>query len=215
MDRKKGNTIPDKSKDKRVAIVGAGPGGLTAAMILARRGFDVVVCEKEAGVGGRNGELRTGEYGHDIGPTFLMMKFVLDQVFRDAGRKSADYLDFVKLDPMYELGYQDDSMFCTSELDKMRNEVGRVFPGQETGFDRLLVREARRFLAIYPTLQKDFSTLTTFLSPSVLRAVPHLAATKSLYDVLAGYFEPELLRLTSASSRSISACRRGTVPVCS
>ena len=69
---------------KKIAIVGAGPGGLTAAMILAKRGYDVEVFEKEPVVGGRNAELRLGDFRFDIGPTFLMMKFVLDKAFAEA-----------------------------------------------------------------------------------------------------------------------------------
>jgi len=54
-----------------IAIIGAGPGGLTAAMILARRGFKVSVFEKEPEVGGRNAAIREGGFVFDIGPTFL------------------------------------------------------------------------------------------------------------------------------------------------
>ncbi|HEQ78793.1 MAG TPA: FAD-binding protein [Euryarchaeota archaeon] len=63
---------------KRIAIVGAGPGGLTAGMILASKGFDVTIFEKESSVGGRNAEIKLDNYLFDTGPTFLMMKFVLD-----------------------------------------------------------------------------------------------------------------------------------------
>ncbi len=56
---------------KRVAIVGAGPGGLSAAMLLSANGFDVTLYEKQAQVGGRNGKIRRGDYTFDIGPTFL------------------------------------------------------------------------------------------------------------------------------------------------
>ncbi len=46
--------------DRHIAIVGAGPGGLTAAMILAHRGYRVTVLEREAQVGGRNAAIRLG-----------------------------------------------------------------------------------------------------------------------------------------------------------
>ncbi len=53
---------------KKVIIVGAGPGGLTCAMILARRGFSVTVYDKEDRVGGRNAALKIGPYTFDTGP---------------------------------------------------------------------------------------------------------------------------------------------------
>ncbi|HKL21838.1 MAG TPA: FAD-dependent oxidoreductase, partial [Tichowtungia sp.] len=62
---------------KHIAIIGAGPGGLTAAMILANRGFRVSVFEAQERVGGRNGAFKIGPYTFDIGPTFLMLKPIL------------------------------------------------------------------------------------------------------------------------------------------
>jgi phytoene desaturase len=47
-------------------------------------------------------------YRFDIGPTFLMMKSLLDRIFIEAGMNSADYLEFVRLDPMYELRFDDE-----------------------------------------------------------------------------------------------------------
>ena len=64
----------------QVVGVGAGPGGLTAAMVLAHRGFEVHIFEKEAIPGGRNGYIELNGYRFDIGPTFLMMRHVLDGV---------------------------------------------------------------------------------------------------------------------------------------
>jgi phytoene desaturase len=67
-------------KEKQVVIIGAGPGGLTSAMIPAKRGYTVSVFESEPVVGGRNASLKTGPYTFDIGPTFLMMTFILRDV---------------------------------------------------------------------------------------------------------------------------------------
>ena len=65
---------------RRVIIIGAGPGGLTAGMLLASKGFEVQVFEKQDYIGGRNGPLKMNGYSFDIGPTFLMMKFILARV---------------------------------------------------------------------------------------------------------------------------------------
>ncbi|MDA7520512.1 FAD-dependent oxidoreductase, partial [bacterium] len=79
---------------KDIIIIGAGPGGLTAAMLLAHRGYKVTLLEKEDRVGGRSARIDLGPYSFDTGPTFLHQKFTLDEIFAEVGRKSEDYLDF-------------------------------------------------------------------------------------------------------------------------
>ena len=79
---------------KHVIVIGAGPGGLTSAMILAKRGFAVTVYEKDDQVGGRNKEIRLGDYSFDTGPTFLMLKNVLDEVFLEAGADGEKLLNY-------------------------------------------------------------------------------------------------------------------------
>ena len=124
--------------DKRVVIIGAGPGGLTAGMILARRGFDVTIVEKKDRVGGRNAELRAGDFSFDTGPTFLHQKFTLDEVFAEAGRKSEDYLDFLLLDTMARLSWGDTSLETTSDVEKMAQRIGQAFPGNAEGHRRFM-----------------------------------------------------------------------------
>ena len=60
--------------NKKIIIIGAGPGGLAAGMLLASKGYKVKIYEKETIVGGRNGYITLGDYTFDIGPTFFMMK---------------------------------------------------------------------------------------------------------------------------------------------
>lgn len=178
-----------------IGIVGAGPGGLTAAMILAHRGFKVSVFEKEAVVGGRNAELRLGAYSFDIGPTFLLMKYLLDAMFEETGRRTPDYLDCPRLDVMYELAFNGYSIRATSDHERMRREIERHFPGQGVGLDRFEKREKVRFKRMYPCLQKDYGHLGALLAPVFLRALPHLSIGRSIFQVLGDYFEPEKLRL--------------------
>ncbi|MFO7973425.1 MAG: FAD-dependent oxidoreductase, partial [Candidatus Hydrogenedentota bacterium] len=96
-----------KAKDKHVVIVGAGPGGLTAAMILANRGLRVTVFEAKDRVGGRNASLNLGEYTFDTGPTFLMLKGVLDEVLQEAGASTDNLMDMRRIEPMYRLQFHD------------------------------------------------------------------------------------------------------------
>jgi len=188
-------SLPSRSGTKSVAIVGAGPGGLATAMLLAQRGFRVEVFEKQDVIGGRSAEVRLGDYRFDLGPTFLMMKFLLDELFAEGGRRSTDYLEFKKLDPMYALSFPNKTMYVRSNPEAMKEEIEEHFPGEGAGFAGFLDRESKRFRNLYPCLQRPYGTVASLISPTLLAAAPHIAAGRSLYDVLGDYFQSEELRL--------------------
>ena len=180
---------------KHIAIIGAGPGGLTAGMILASRGYKVSIFEKEPVVGGRNASIAMNGYTFDIGPTFLMMTFVLREMFREAGRTLEDYCTLVPLDPMYKLSFSDFDIFPTPDREKMKQQIARLFPGNEAGIDTFHEREKIRYDKMYPCLQKDYSTFKEMFSAPLIKALPHLSLGKSLMGVLGNYFTEEQLRI--------------------
>lgn len=182
--------------NKHVAVIGAGPGGLTAAMILAKRGFRVSVFEARDQVGGRNGAFKLGPYTFDIGPTFLMLKPILDEVFEEAGACGDELMEMRKLEPMYRLQFADRYLEPTNGEGPMTAEIARVFPGREAAYAGFFAREKARFDALYPCLQKPYHTWRSFLSPHLIKAVPHLALGKSLYDVMIKNFREEKLALS-------------------
>ncbi|MCW1886006.1 phytoene desaturase family protein [Luteolibacter flavescens] len=179
----------------RVVIVGAGPGGLTAGMILARRGFDVTICEKQERVGGRNAELAFDGYSFDTGPTFLHQKFTLDEAFEEAGRRSDDYLDFRLLDPMTRLSWGETSMETTPDPQRMAENIERAFPGNADGFRRFMQDHAKKMRTIYPCLQRPYHELRAYLNTTLLKALPYVATTNSVVDVLDRYFTDDRLKL--------------------
>jgi len=181
---------------KKIAIIGAGPGGLTAGMILARHGYDVEIFEKEGLVGGRNAPIKQDGYTFDTGPTFLMMNFVLEEVFGLAGRDVSQYIEQIKLDPMYRLAFSDMEISPSIDPDKMMQELARVFPGSEAGYQKFLKTEKVRFDAMYPCLKVDYSSLSSLFSPNLLKALPHLSLGKSIFENLGEYFTPEKLKLS-------------------
>ncbi len=186
------NTTTDRS----VLVVGAGPGGLTAAMILARRGMRVTVVEAQPQVGGRNAALRLGPYTFDLGPTFLMLKSILDEVFREAGADGDRLLDMRRLDPMYRLQFRDKAIEPVADPARMKAEIARRFPGREDRYDRFLEQEGRRFRRLYPCLQKPYHRLRTLAHPDLIRALPHLALGRSLFSVMHGCFGDRDLALS-------------------
>lgn len=181
---------------KKVIIVGAGPGGLTSAMILAHRGFDVTVCEAKDVVGGRNAPLRLGEFTFDTGPTFLMMSFILEEMFREAGESARDHLEFRKLDPLYRLKFDDCELFPSSDPEKMEREISRVFPGNEGGLKRFLETEKKRFEMLFPCIQKDYSSLSSLFALPLLKALPYIGIGQTLFENLGNYFREDELKVS-------------------
>lgn len=193
--RRMSDRIARAAKQKHVVVVGAGPGGLTAGMLLAHRGFKVTIVEKNDRVGGRNSEVRLGDYSFDLGPTFLHQKFCLDEIFAELGGKSEDHLEFVDLNPMTKLSWGETSMHTFSDKQKMAGEIERVFPGSSGGFLRYMHEQGAKFRAIYPCLQYPYHKLSAFLRPHLIKALPHVLTTRSVHDVLGDYFEDERLKL--------------------
>jgi phytoene desaturase len=181
---------------KHVVIIGAGPGGLTAGMILAKRGYKVSIFERDDRVGGRNRPIFLGKYVFDTGPTFLMMDFILREMFEAAGKKAEEYMELMKLDPMYQISFPDLNVFPTSDHAKMLEQVRKTFPGHEEGLGRFYKNEKIRYEKMYPCLQKPYGTLLSFLSPPLLKAFPYLALDKSLYQNLATYFKDHRARIS-------------------
>lgn len=180
---------------KHIAVIGAGPGGLTAAMILARRGFRVSVFEARDHVGGRNAPLVRGPYTFDVGPTFLMLSEILGQVMHEAGADMNSMLDLRRLEPMYRLVFGEQSMEVSSDPAGMKAAIAALFPGLEDRYDVFRKQEQTRFRRLFPCLQKAYHRPGTLLSPDLLRALPHLSLGRSLFDVMKGCFRKDQLAL--------------------
>ncbi len=182
-------------KTKHIVIVGAGPGGLCAGMLLSRRGFKVSIFEKNSDVGGRNRPINIDGFVFDTGPTFLLMKYILDEMFELCGKRSEDYLEFFKLDPMYRLLFADRALNVYSDHDKMRSELQQAFPEGSAGFDAYLKQEGARFKKLYPCIKRNYSSWKAFFSWDLIRAAPYLALNHSVFSNLGRYFKEEKMRL--------------------
>lgn len=93
----------------RVIVIGAGVGGLCAAIRLATAGHDLVVVERSAVTGGKLATLTEEGYTFDLGPTLLTLPHVFDEVFRLAGTRLGDEVELVRLDPQFRYRWPDGS----------------------------------------------------------------------------------------------------------
>jgi phytoene desaturase len=176
-------------KTKRVVIVGAGPGGLSAGMLLAHNGYQVDIYEQNSYFGGRNGHIQLGDYLFDIGPTFFLMKSILEEIFRETGRNLEEYVKLYHLDPMYRLSFSNEQEFFPStDRTKMRAEMERIWPGSAAGYERYMTKERIKYDKLIPCLQMPYSSPLDYLKWQFLSSLPYLDAHKSLYNHLGNYF---------------------------
>ena len=181
---------------KKVAVIGAGPGGLTAAMVLAARGYAVELFERAKRVGGRNAKLEIGPFTFDTGPTFLMMIDILEDAFKLAGRDLHELLDIKRIDPLYRLQYSDGrAFFPTANQEHMKEQINRLFPGNWKGYQRYMKYEAKKFDRIASCLRVPYDSLADYVRPRMIKALPYLDAHTSLYKHLSKYFDSDDLRV--------------------
>ena len=117
-------------KQKEVIIIGAGVGGLSTAIYLAKNGFKVTVFEKNANAGGRCGNFTKDGHRFDIGATLLMMPDIYRRTFADMGKKLEEELELLRLDPIYRIKFPDKGeLFFSSDLAQMQQQLESIEPG--------------------------------------------------------------------------------------
>lgn len=123
-----------------IVIVGAGLGGLSAALRLAGAGRRVTVLEREAGPGGRAGRLALGDYQFDTGPTVLTMPELLADALDCVGENLEDWLTLTRLDPMYRAFFADGSSLDVraDPADTAAQIRALCGPAEAAGFERFV-----------------------------------------------------------------------------
>ncbi len=124
----------------RVTVVGAGLAGLSAALHLRGRGYEVTVVERDSAPGGRYGSLEQDGFRFDTGPVVFTMVELLDEAFAAVGRKTSDYVELNLLDPAYRGFFADGSTFqVRSGYEDMRAEIAAdCGPAEAVAFDNFV-----------------------------------------------------------------------------
>ena len=184
------------AKGKSVAIVGAGPGGLAAAMLLSAEGAAVTVYEKDAQVGGRTKTVETGGFAFDIGPTFFLYPQILRGVFERCGLNFDDFVELRRVDPSYRLAFENGpEVRISGDLESLEREIGKIDMHDAKAIRRFIERNRRKLDAFTPVLKRPFLSIFDYLAPNVLSALGQLLPLGSVDDELGKYFRDPRVRL--------------------
>jgi len=141
---------PDPALANRAIVIGAGLGGLAAAMRLGAKGYRVTVLDRLDRAGGRGSSITQDGHRFDLGPTIVTVPQVFESLWAACGRDFRADVDLRPLDPFYRIAFADGSHFdATGETDRMVAEVARLSPGDVAGYKRFLKDSQRRFVVGY------------------------------------------------------------------
>lgn len=127
-----------------VLVIGGGLAGLSAAVECASNGLTVAVVESNEHLGGKmnvlsvpfggSGSIPEGRFTFDMGPTIITLPQVLRGIIERTGRRTADYIDLVDLDPQWRCLYEDGTRIdLCKDVAKMREQLEKLFPGSGAG----------------------------------------------------------------------------------
>jgi phytoene desaturase len=181
---------------KRVVVIGAGPGGLASAMLLAAQGMQVTVLERLDTVGGRTRVIEKDGYRFDVGATFFLYPDILRTIFSRCGLDLADYVTLKRVDPQYRLAFEGGpDVYATQDLDRLEAEISKLDPEDARNVRRFLERGRAKLKAFTPVLRKPFSSLADYAKLDVMSALKLLGPLRSVDSDLTGLFRDPRTRL--------------------
>jgi phytoene desaturase len=178
---------------KRIAVVGAGVGGLATAARLSSRGYPVEVFEKLSRPGGRNNIIEDRGFKFDTGPSFVLMPDFFKEVFSYCGEDLKEYLDLVPLDISYKIFYADgDSLSVYKDSEKTKAELERIEKGSSLAYDRLIKETERIYKEVKPLLYACFTPKALF-NFHYWGLIKKINALESYWNLARRYFKSDKL----------------------
>ena len=156
----------------RVVVVGAGLGGLSAALRLAGAGRSVTLLERADVAGGRCGLLADAGYAFDTGPSVLTMPDLIADAFDSVGEDMADWLQLMPVSPLYRATYPDGSVLeVHPDVEAMAQEIATVIgPGEAAGYRRYVEFVSRLYrLQMRDFIDRNIDSPLDLLTPNLAR----------------------------------------------
>jgi phytoene desaturase len=185
----------------RAAIIGAGIGGIAAAIRLAVKGYDVTVFEAGDTFGGKMQQFWLEGYRFDAGPSLFTMPHLVDELFELTGRNPKDYFTYTRLDPITHYFWPDGSKLkAYADPDAFAREAEQQLGVPKQAVQEVLAKSALLYQGTADTfLHKSLHRLDTYFSPDVLKALgclSDLGLTTTMHAANAQQFsDPRFVQL--------------------
>lgn len=177
----------------KIVVIGSGFGGLAAAIRLQAQGHDVTIVEKRDKTGGRAYVYEQDGFTFDGGPTIITAPWLIDELFAVAGKKTADYVDLVKIDPFYNIRWADGTVFNYNDnKENLMAQIAKIAPDETDGYKKFSKDLGEIYRVGFELIDQPFDSIA-----SMLKVVPQmvkLRSDRSVYKFASRYFKNEKLR---------------------
>lgn len=180
--------------DRDAVVIGAGFGGLAAALRLLSRGYSTHLLEKHPDLGGRARTFELDGHRFDAGPTVITAPFLFEELFERFGERLEDHVTLLPVTPYYRMEFADGSRFdYGSSTEAIIAEIERIAPGEGSQYEAFLAAAQAMYDRGFDELaMRPFTRVSDMLE--VLPDLVRLRADRSIYQFVSQFFDDERLR---------------------
>nr|WP_314490357.1 phytoene desaturase family protein [uncultured Chryseobacterium sp.] len=182
----------------KIAIIGSGFSGLSAASYSAQKGHEVHVFEKNSSIGGRARKFTTDNgYVFDMGPSWYWMPDIIENFFSDFNRKTSDFFELVPLNPQFEMVFSDGIMQIPHDYQEMRDLFETTEEGAGERLDDFMKDAQYKYeVGMQDFVNKPCHSWFEFVSPKIAKSALKLDLLSNFHKFVRKYFKnPKLIML--------------------
>lgn len=181
---------------KKIAVIGAGFSGISAAAYAAKAGHEVQVFEQHGGPGGRARQFTTPNgYVFDMGPSWYWMPDIIEGFFGDFGRRTADFFQLVGLNPQFEMIFADGKIDIPQAYPELKDLFEKLEPGSGAQLENFMQSARYKYeVGMQDFVTKPCHSWWEFVSPKIAGSALKLNLLTNFRDYVAGYFRHPWLR---------------------
>ena len=183
---------------RKAIVIGSGFAGLSAAINLADKGFQVTILEKNNSIGGRARQFTDSGFTFDMGPSWYWMPDVFESFFNRFGKSVSDYYELIRLDPSYQVVYENgEAMPLPAQMGELMALFESLEPGAGKKLEDFLNEAAYKYeVGINQLVYKPGRSVLEFTDPKLLVDVIRMDVFQSMAKHVRKFFKhPKLVQL--------------------